>query len=221
MTPPLAVDIDGTLSRPDRSLDPRVLDALDAWPAPVVIATGKALPFPVALAQFSGTEPLVVAENGGIAAASDTIQVHGDRTAANAVANEYRNRGYDVGFGDPDLANKWRETEIAVSPDSPRAPLEEIAASHGLEVIDSEYAYHVKSPDVSKGAAFESLAEHLEFDPTTALAVGDSANDVSLFEVADTAIAVANGTGDAKEAADLVTSGSYADGFLEALNTAL
>jgi len=221
MAPPLAVDIDGTLSRPDRSIDPRIIDALGAWPAPVVIATGKALPFPVALAQFSALDPLVVAENGGIAAAPDTIQVHGDRTAADAVATEYRNQGYDLGFGNPDLANKWRETEIAVSRDSPLEPLEAIAAEHGLEVIDSEYAYHVKSPAVSKGAAFESLAEHRGFAAGEALAVGDSPNDVSLFEVADTGVAVANATEDAKAAADIVTSGSYADGFLEALNTVL
>ncbi|MDR5657087.1 phosphoglycolate phosphatase [Halodesulfurarchaeum sp. HSR-GB] len=221
MAPPLAVDIDGTLSRPDRSIDPRIIDALGSWPAPVIVATGKALPFPVALAQYSGLEPMVVAENGGIAVAEDTLQVHGDRAAADAVAEAYQRQGHDLGFGELDLANKWRETEIAVSRESPLEPLEAIAAEHGLEVVDSEYAYHVKSPDVSKGAAFEALAAHLEFDPGTALAVGDSPNDVSLFEVAGTGVAVANATPDAKEAADIVTSGSYADGFLEALNTVL
>ena len=217
--PPLAVDIDGTLSRPDRSIDPRILDALSAWGGPVVIATGKALPFPVALAQFIGIEENVIAENGGIAVAEDTIQVHGDREAADAVVEEYTEQGYDLGWTDIDLTNRWRETEVAVSRDSPLEPLEEIAHKHGLEVIDSEYAYHVKSPEVSKGNALEAFAEHYEIDPSVFVAIGDSANDVSLFEVAGQSFAVGNATDDAKAAADEVMSGTYADGFLEALNT--
>ncbi|MFB6085756.1 MAG: phosphoglycolate phosphatase [Halodesulfurarchaeum sp.] len=221
MAHPIVVDIDGTLSRPDRSIDPRIIDALAAWPGPVVIATGKALPYPVALAQYVGIEPTVVAENGGVAVAGDRLQVHGDRTAADEVAAEYRSQGHELGFGKPDLANRWRETEIVVSRDQPLEPLEALAREHGLEVVDSEYAYHVKSPAVSKGAAFESIADHLEFDPEMTVAIGDSPNDISLFEIVGTSFAVANATDDAKKAADSVTSGSYADGFLEALNTLL
>lgn len=221
MTPPLAVDIDGTMSRPDRSIDPRVLDALSAWQAPVVIATGKALPFPVALAQFAGIDEIVIAENGGVAVAEDTLQVHGDREAADAVATEYRERGYELGFGTLDLANRWRETEVAVSRESPLEPLQEIAAEHGLEVIDSEYAYHVKSPEVSKGKALDTLAAHYDVDVEQFVAIGDSANDVSLFEMAGRSFAVGNAVPAAKDAADQVMSGSYADGFLEALNELL
>ncbi len=219
MVPPLAVDIDGTLSRPDRSIDPRVLDALSAWQAPVVIATGKALPFPVALAQFVGIDEIVIAENGGIAVAEDTVQVHGDREAADAVIEEYTAQGYDLGWGEVDLANKWRETEVAVSRESPLEPLETIAAKYGLEVIDSEYAYHVKDPDMSKGNALEALAAHYDVETDLFVAIGDSANDVSLFEVVGESFAVGNATPDAKEAADNVMGGTYADGFLEALNT--
>ncbi|MFW5922499.1 MAG: phosphoglycolate phosphatase [Halodesulfurarchaeum sp.] len=221
MAKPLAVDIDGTLSRPDRSIDPRIIDALAAYPGPVAIATGKALPYPVALAQYVGIDPIVVAENGGVGVAKGALQVHGDRTAADEVASEYRSQGHELGFGEPDLANRWRETEVVVSREQPLEPLETIAHSHGLEVVDSEYAYHVKSPAVGKGQAFESIAEHLGFDPRTAVAVGDSPNDISLFEVVGTSFAVANATDDAKAAAETVTSGSYADGFLEALNTLL
>ncbi|MDZ7850962.1 MAG: phosphoglycolate phosphatase [Halodesulfurarchaeum sp.] len=221
MAKPIAVDIDGTLSRPDRSIDPRIIDALAAWPGPVAIATGKALPYPVALAQYVGIDPIVVAENGGVAVAKDALQVHGDRTAADEVAAEYQAAGHELGFGEPDLANRWRETEVVISREQPLEPLEAIARSHGLKVVDSEYAYHVKSPDVGKGQAFVSIAEHLGFDPQTVVAIGDSPNDISLFEVVGTSFAVANATDDAKAAADSVTSGAYADGFLEALNELL
>lgn len=219
MVPPLAVDINGTMSRPDRSIDPRVFDALDAWPAPVVIATGKALPYPVAFTEFAGIEPRVIAENGGIAVVDGALQVHGDRDGAQAVVEEYRDRGYDLGWDEVALVNRWRETEVAVSRDSPLEPLEEIAEAHGLEVVDTEYAYHVKSPNVSKGRALEPLAAELDLAPSDFVAVGDSPNDVELFEVAGMSFAVANAVDVAKEAADQVTSGTYADGLLEALNT--
>ncbi|MGM0398706.1 MAG: phosphoglycolate phosphatase [Halobacteriota archaeon] len=220
MVPPLAVDIDGTLSRADRSIDPRTLDALREWPGPVVIATGKALPFPVALSQFIGIEARVIAENGGISIVDDELLVHGDRAAADAVVQEYEAAGYDLGWGSLDLANRWRETEIAVSLDSPLDPLTTIAEDHGLEVVDTGFAYHVKSPTVSKGRALVDVADRLDIDPASFLAVGDSENDVGMFETAGVSYAVGNADESAKRAADAVTDGSYADGFLEALENA-
>lgn len=40
--PPLILDIDGTLTRPDGwGIDPRIFDPIREWDAPVVIATGS------------------------------------------------------------------------------------------------------------------------------------------------------------------------------------
>ena len=221
MAPTLAVDIDGTLTRPDWSIDPRIMDALGSWPAPVVIATGKAMPYPVALSQFVGLDTYVIAENGGVAVSDGTLEIVGDRTAADEVAAAYREAGHEVGFGEPDLANRWRETEIVVDRSQPLEPLQAIAADHGLEVVDSEFAYHVKSPAVSKGKAFQRLADVHDLDPATTVAFGDSPNDVSLFELVGRSFAMGNATEEARAAADTVTSASYADGFLEALNAVM
>jgi hydroxymethylpyrimidine pyrophosphatase-like HAD family hydrolase len=54
MTPPLVVDIDGTMTRPDggpreRGIDPRAMTALREWPEPVVVATGEGFPDPLAV----------------------------------------------------------------------------------------------------------------------------------------------------------------------------
>lgn len=217
VVPPLAVDIDGTLSRADRSIDSRVLDALRDYDAPVVLATGKALPYPVALCDFVGIPETVIAENGGVAYVDDELHVLGDRDAADAVATEYADAGYDLGFGTVDLVNRWRETEIAVHRDRPLEPLRAIATRHGLEVVDTGFAYHVKSPDLSKGAALGPVAESFGYTPDAFAAIGDSANDVALFEVAGRSFAVANADDHARAAADIVTEGAYADGFLEAL----
>lgn len=221
MTPPLAVDIDGTLSGPDRAIDPRVFTVLREWGAPVVVATGKALPYPIALCEFLGIDRTVIAENGGVAFVHETddLLFLGDRAAAQAVVDEYVAAGHELGWGGHDLVNRWRETEVAVNRDAPLEPLQRIAADRGLEVVDTGFAYHVKSPDVSKGRALESVAEKLGYESEEFVAVGDSINDVSTFEVAGRSFAVANADAAAREAADAVVEGSYFDGTASVLET--
>jgi phosphoglycolate phosphatase (TIGR01487 family) len=217
--PPLAVDIDGTLTGPDRGLDPRVMPVCRAWPAPLVVATGKSMPYPVGLCEFLGRETLVVAENGGVVVVgpTETIRFEGDPEAAQAVVEAYREQGYTTGWPDTDLVNRWRETEFAVSRESPLDPLETLAAEHGLAVVDTGYAYHVKAPDVSKGAGLRTLAAELGLDPEAFAAIGDSENDAPTFEVAGHALAVGNADDAARRAADHVTDATYADGFLAAV----
>ena len=216
--PPLVVDIDGTLTDETRAVDPRVFPVLHEWPAPVVVATGKSMPFPVALCDFVGIETVVIAENGGVVLVGrDTLRIEGDRAAADAVAAAYRDAGYDLGWGEADLVNRWRETEVAVSLDSPLAPLADIAAEHGLEVVDTGFAYHVKSPAITKGTGLEAVAEELDLAPADFAAVGDSENDAATFERAGLSIAVANADETALAAAEFVTDARYADGFLEAV----
>ncbi|WP_121821427.1 phosphoglycolate phosphatase [Halostella salina] len=216
--PPLAVDIDGTLTRPEGGLDPRTFDAIRDWPADVVVATGKSFPYPVALCQFVGIEELVIAENGGVVCTRDDVSVVGEREAARTVAEEFAALGHDLGWGDADLVNRWRETEVAVRRSAPLEPLEELAADHGLTVVDTGYAYHVKSPDVSKGAGLAALCDVLPHDPADFVAVGDSENDVSTFEYAGRSYAVANADAAATAAADEITEGAHGEGFLEALD---
>ena len=218
-TPPLVVDVDGTLTGRDQAVDPRAMTVLREWSARVVVATGKAFPFPVALCQFVGIEPCVIAENGGVVFVghSNELVFGGNPDAVDAFVAEYRERGHSLGFGDVDLANRWRETEIAVSLDEPREPLDELAEKHGLVVIDTGFAYHVKAPGVDKGTGLRAVAGELGFEPGDFLAVGDSINDVPTFELAGESVAVDNADEHAAEAADRQTDARYADGFLEAV----
>ncbi|WP_265108308.1 phosphoglycolate phosphatase [Halosolutus halophilus] len=217
--PPLVLDIDGTLTRPERwGIDPRVFDPIREWDAPVVIATGKAFPYPVALCHFVGVPELVVAENGGVVYTGDDVHFTADREAAQAVVEEYRARGYSLGWGPEDTVNRWRETEIAVNLEQPIGPLREIAAAHGLEVVDTGYAYHVKDPSPNKGDGVETIADYVGIDLAECVAVGDSMNDVSTFERVGRSFAVANADEAAKAAADDVLDQQHADGTLTVLD---
>ncbi|MFB6309811.1 MAG: phosphoglycolate phosphatase [Salinirussus sp.] len=217
--PPLAVDIDGTLTDEHRVIDPRAAAVLQRWPAPVAIATGKAFPYPVALCEFLGLDPAVIAENGGVVLAGrdGPLRFTGDPEAAAAVAADLEAQAPGLGWGEVDLVNRWRETELAVSREVPREVVEAAAETAGLVVLDTGFAYHVVSPSVSKGSGLETLAAELGRDPIEFVAVGDSENDVSLFNVVTRAVAVGSADNPAKAAADHVTDDGYADGFLEGI----
>jgi hypothetical protein len=218
MTPPLALDIDGTLTTPDGALDPRVFAVLPAWDAPVVLATGKSFPYPVSLCHYLDIPPLVVAENGGVVCTGETVSYQGDRERAEAVADAFERRGGDLGWGPVDFANRWRETEIAVSIDADERLLREVAAAYDAEVVDTGYAFHVKTPGVEKGTGLRTVADALDRDPGTFVAIGDSENDASTFAVAGRSFAVANADDTALAAADEVTEAGYMDGTIEALS---
>ncbi|AGN02690.1 HAD-superfamily hydrolase, subfamily IIB [Salinarchaeum sp. Harcht-Bsk1] len=223
MTPPLALDIDGTLTDPEhdridpRLFDPRLFDPLLEWPEPIVLATGKAFPYPVALCHYLDIPIRVVAENGGVAFADGVTEILGDGEASRAVAQAYQDAGHSLGWGGVEPLNRWRETEVAVQIDQPEAPLRELAAEHGLEVVDSGYAYHVKSPDVDKGKGLEIVAAAIGVEPEDFVAIGDSENDVETFELVDRSFAVANADDAARSAADELLDDAHADGTLAVL----
>jgi hypothetical protein len=217
MTPPLVLDIDGTLTRPGKTIDPRAFDVLPAWDAPVVLATGKAFPYPVALCHFVGIPEDVVAENGGVVLADERVTFTGDPDRVHAAIEAFRDRGGDLGWGGADTVNRWRETEIALSLDADEDLLRAVADEYDLEVVDTGYAYHLKTPGVEKGDGLLAVAETLGRDPAEFVAVGDSENDVSTFSVAGESFAVANADDAAKAAADHVLEGEHMDGTLAAL----
>jgi hypothetical protein len=217
MVPPLVLDIDGTLTRPTGGIDPRVFDALPGWDAPVVLATGKAFPYPVALCHFLGVPERVVAEHGGVVYADDAVTVTVDDERPQAAARAFLDCGGDLGWGAADTVNRWRETEVAVSLDADETLLRSVAAEFDLDVVDTGYAYHLKTPGVEKGDGLRAVAATLDVDPSAFVAVGDSRNDVSTFEAAGESFAVANADATAQGAADHVTEGAHMDGTLEAM----
>lgn len=216
---PLVLDIDGTITSPEEwKLDPRIIDPIRSWKGPVIFATGKAFPYPVMLCRFIGLDEYVVAENGGVVHDGTTVEITAKSRGPFKVAEEYTSAGYKLGSGGIELANRWRETEVLVSRDQPLEPLEGIATKHDVEVVDTGYAYHIKDPAVSKGRGVEILAENLAFELEKTIAIGDSVNDISVFNIVGRSFAVGNADDAARDAADEVLEAKQADATLELLN---
>lgn len=62
----------------------------------------------------------------------------------------------------------------------------------------------ITPPGASKGEALKVLASYLAVPPGRILVIGDSRNDISMFEVAGIAVAMGNASEEVKAAADLV-----------------
>ena len=217
MVPPLALDIDGTLTTPEHTIAPRAFSLLAGWGAPVVLATGKAFPYPVALCQFAGIPERVIAENGGVTLADGHVEYAGDPERVDAAIDAFEERGGELGWDGVDTINRWRETEVAVSRTADEELLRAVAAEFDLEFVDTGYAFHLTTPGVSKGAALTGVAEVLGYDPAAFVAVGDSENDAEMFGLVGRSYAVANADETAARAADFVLDCGYIDGTLDAL----
>lgn len=216
---PLILDIDGTLTRTTgNGIDPQVFDPILNWNGPVILATGMSFPYPVALAHFIGIPKLVVAENGGVVFIDGETSVNGDTEAPKEVMREYEKTEQSVEWGLHHRLNRWRKTEMVFSLKEDKKLLKELSEKHNLTVIDTGYAYHVKQPELSKGDGVISMLNHIDVELSNAVAIGDSVNDVSVFEIVQRSFAVANADYAAKDAASDVLSEPHAEGTISALN---
>ncbi len=78
------------------------------------------------------------------------------------------------------------------------------ADDHFLEVLN---------PKVSKGNGLLELGEKIGIKPKEMAAFGDERNDISMFDVVGTAIAMGNGSDEAKKHANFVTASNDDDGI--------
>lgn len=67
-----------------------------------------------------------------------------------------------------------------------------------------------------KRAGIAAMLRHFSIAPGEALAIGDSDNDLSMFESVGTAVAMGNGTPAVKAAADFITADCESDGIYQA-----
>ena len=86
-------------------------------------------------------------------------------------------------------------------------------------IIDKDYEYlDISTSNVSKGNAVNAVSNHLSMPKEQILAIGDNINDISMFNIANIAVAVNNAYDEVKEVADFITKNSAGNGgFAEAI----
>lgn len=84
-----------------------------------------------------------------------------------------------------------------------------------IHLVDAEFAYHLTDKNICKGDALCKTAKLMGLKPKDFVAVGDSDNDIDLFQTAGLSFAVANATSAVKKEADYVLKNKFGDGFSE------
>ena len=84
--------------------------------------------------------------------------------------------------------------------------------------ITSEQFLELMSPNASKGKALLMLAKSIGVSRENIACIGDSDNDLSMFEIAGLSIAVANATPSVLQVVDVVVSSASECGVAEAVN---
>ncbi|NPE27582.1 phosphoglycolate phosphatase [Methanococcoides sp. SA1] len=216
----IVIDIDGTITNPDRSLDLDVAKKFRELNVPVVLSTGNPLCYVHAAAKLIGISGIVIAENGGV------VSTGFDSPSIIADGKEECEKAYDLLSQHHDLVKldaSYRKTEVVLSRDVPVEDLRRTVSQNGIdiEIIDTGYAIHIKSSNMNKGTGLVKVAELMGLEPEDYLAIGDSCNDAEMMQVAGFGIAVANADPDAKKAAKHITLAPFGKGALEAIEYAI
>jgi hypothetical protein len=217
----VAIDIDGTLTDEKRRLNLEavaLLRELERRGVAVILATGNILCVTETVQTFIGTTGAIIAENGGVVKDSALGVEHylGD------VVEVRRAFNYLVARREvkPVPYSELRKTEVAIIREG--VTVEEVRtllSDFNVEVVDTKFAIHIKSPEVSKGRALEEVARLRSLAMGEVVAIGDSENDRDMLAKAGYAIAV--GEPSLSDVANLVTKQRFGRGAVEALRHVL
>ena len=216
----LVVDIDGTITNPDRTLDLDVAARFRELDVPVVLSTGNPLCYVHAAARLIGLSGIVIAENGGV------VSTGFDRPSIVSDGMERCEQAYDLlsqHFDLEKLDATYRKTEVVLRRGMDISLLQEIVLDAGIdvEIIDTGYAVHIKDRNINKATGLVKVAELMGLEVADFLAIGDSCNDAQMLQAAGFGIAVNNADEDAKRAASHLTSAPFGRGALEAIEYAI
>lgn len=127
---------------------------------------------------------------------------------------------------DPGTAGVVKAT-VNVAPGASTDPVVALAGRLGLTaelstapMLPGVGVINVTAPGVTKGRALGWLAEHHGLDLATTVAVGDGHNDLSMFAVVGTAVAMADAAPEVRAGAHLIAPGVAADGAAVVLELA-
>lgn len=209
------VDIDGTITCRKRELHMGAVEKIRSLKVPVVLATGNTLCYARTASVLIGLDGTVIAENGG------AITVRFDLQGTFEESLEECEKAYSFlseHFKLTKLDPMYRKSEIALRRDFDLEKARAFLKTQNLDVemVDTKYAIHLKSKKINKGVGLKKIAGMMGLKSRDFVAIGDSENDVEMFEASGFGIAVGNGDDKIKEAANHVTKASFGDGAIEA-----
>ena len=235
----LVMDLDGTLIGADERVSPGVMEAVRAAASvvPVAIVSGREPDDVVRFARVLGLDGPQVSDNGARivdAGTGRTLEETAlDPANARRIITDLEQRGLRFfAVDDGRMARSraeiaaWRVTVIAAHALTEAVSLDVISAYEGAPGISAvpsvdaqgtRWYVNFNRAGVNKGTGVLRLARMVGADPARLVAVGDSPNDIDMFAVAGTSVAMGTAPEEVRRAAGRVVSGVSEDGLAEAI----
>lgn len=219
----IACDFDGTLTDEQGRLSIEALTAAresEARGIPLILSSGRVLAELNMLSKVIGTSGPIIAENGGVIWNPRTLSkyLQGDPKKAKRAYQALLSHRSRIESFKPVL----RETDIVVR-GKRVAELQAILKTEelGIHIIDANIATHITDISVDKGRGLKVAAEMLNINTSEVVAIGDSLNDIALFQAAGAGYAVGNADPCLKALATQVTDRSFGAGCADAIRQVL
>lgn len=121
------------------------------------------------------------------------------------------------------IKDHWGEWEISKLSCSTPQPEADVAACQ--KILGDRYQFMSHNPEVcelvptghNKATIIDKVCERYDIDLADTIAIGDGVNDLEMLRHAGTGVAMGSGSDEAKEAADLITTGLKEDGIMNAM----
>ncbi len=214
----VVLDVDGTLTDKNRLISTNAIKYIRNGVKKNVmfsLISGNVIPVMFALQTFVGINGPVFAENGGIMLYKDQIKKFFDKTKAEEFL-EYISKKSSV---KPVFTNVWRETSAAFNMnDSDEHYVSNEAKKHDLYIVNSKFTWHVMDKNQNKAYAVNYMKEQFKLNYNEILVVGDSDNDITMFNLSVNKACPANATDTIKNKSDYVSKHRYGNEIGDILN---
>ncbi len=179
----IVLDVDGTLTDKARKISLNAIENIRKVISNdilVSLVSGNVIPVMFGLKTYIGINGPVFGENGGIMLNNSEITHFFSKNLPKQFLNEIsRTTSAREMF-----TNQWRETSVAFTMDEEdREAVSKKAVEKGLYIVDSKFAWHIMNRGQNKAFAVEYLKKLYDIDNSNILVIGDSDNDLSMFEL--------------------------------------
>ncbi len=223
----LMTDVDGTLTSADDTIDTPVHDVireLENSGIMVGLVSGRTLPGLELLARRLNISGPLIAENGAVARLSkDAVRMDLGYSRQPALDSLEKLKTLFPHSIREREDNAERLVDVVLwADDVPRETL--MQHLEGVQLIDSGYIMHLMVAGINKGATLLQILDKIGQDgisPQDVLVFGDSATDLSLFELLPNSVLIPNPrlapelVKDVNKAARYVAGIPYGEGFVQ------
>ncbi|MHB8372758.1 MAG: phosphoglycolate phosphatase [Thermoplasmataceae archaeon] len=212
----LILDIDGTITNMDFTIEPETLLALrrvQKSGISIDLCSGNVLPVMIGIRNIIGIRGYLAAENSGIILADNVIHKEFSLEIPMNVLRELMSK---LNVSVP-LSNRWRETSLAFNYSGEMEPVKEIVNKYPVTLQYSKFAYHILNLHQDKGYALRKIIEMSSVSPDEILVCGDSENDISMFTKDVNKAAISNSDESLKKLADYVSDEESGFGLVNSL----